>query len=72
MGRKVTVSLEITYDFRGELLEDYLEQLGDHRDTKSQRAWFAIDRMIGLNNLDTLTSEKIIDPKTKVKVSEKK
>jgi hypothetical protein len=72
MGRKVTVSLEVTYDFKGELLEDYLEQLGDHRDTKSQRKWFAIDRFIGLSNLDTLLSENIIDRNAKVKVLEKK
>ena len=72
MGKKVTVSLEVTYDFRGDLLKEYLEQLGDHRDTKTQRGWFVIDRMIGHNNLDTLLSEKVIDPRTKVKIKETK
>jgi hypothetical protein len=72
MGKKVTVSLEITYDFRGELLRDYLIWLDDHRDTKSARQWFAIDLFIGHDNLDKLLSENIIDSKAKVKIKETK
>jgi hypothetical protein len=72
MGRKVTVSLEITYDFKGELLRDYCQWKDDYPDTKSARKWFVIDRFIGHDNLDKLLSENIIDRKAKVVVKEKK
>lgn len=71
MGKKVTVSLEVTYDFEGELLAEYLEQLGDHRDTKTQRAWFAVDRMIGHANFAKFRIKNIIDKKTIIRIGEK-
>lgn len=72
MGRKVTVSLEITYDFKGQVLKDYLEWLDDYRDSKSMRKWFVIDRFIGHDNADTLLRENIIDRNAKLIVKEKK
>lgn len=72
MGRKVTVSLEITYDFKGELLREYCLWKDDYPDTKASRKWFVIDRFIGHDNLDKLLSENIIDRKAKVIVKEKK
>lgn len=72
MGKKVTVSLEITYDFRGELLRDYLMWKDDHRDSRTMRQWFVIDRFIGHDNLNTLLGENIIDSKAKLIVKEKK
>jgi hypothetical protein len=52
MSRKVTVTYTVTYDLRkGEVADEYLEQLDDYKDTRSQREWFAIDRFIGHNNL---------------------
>jgi hypothetical protein len=47
MVKQVTVTIEVTYDFVGELEEEYLEWLDDHRNTASVRAEFAIDRLIG-------------------------
>lgn len=72
MGKKVTVSLEVTYDFRGEVLKDYEEWLGGYRDTRTGREWFVIDRFIGHDNLNTLLGENIIDSKAKLIVKEKK
>ena len=72
MGKKVTVSLEVTYDFEGELLSEYLEQLNDHRDTKTQRAWFAVDRMIGHDNFIEFRIQGILDNKAIMKTKETK
>jgi hypothetical protein len=52
MGKQVTLTYSITYDLReGEVADEYREQLNDYEDTASQRAWFAIDRFIGHDNL---------------------
>lgn len=67
MSRKVTVTYSVTYDLsKGEVAKEYLEQLNDYRDTKSQRKWFAIDRFIGHDNL------RLFDRKAKLKVTEVK
>ena len=58
MSKSVTVSYSVTYDLSvGDIAEEYLEQLGDHDDTASQRAWFAIDRFIGHDNLTLFDTE---------------
>lgn len=65
MSKKVTVSVLVTYDFAGELFEEYLEQLHGNEDTASQREWFAIDRFIGHHNL------YLLDKKAEFQVIEK-
>lgn len=50
-ARKVLVRYEITYEFSGDLLEEYYAQLDDYPDTATQREWFVIDRFIGHENL---------------------
>lgn len=72
MGRKVTVSLEVIYDFRGEVLKDYLEWLDDYRDNAGMRKWFVIDRAFGHDNVNELLMKKVFDPKVKLKVKEEK
>lgn len=72
MGKKVTVSLSITYDFRGEVLAEYEAWLDGERDTRLGRKWFVIDRFIGHDNLDTLLGQNVIDRNAKIKVEEKK
>ena len=65
MSRQVTITYSVTYDLsKGEVAEEYREQLFDHRDTKGQRKWFAIDRFIGHDNL------RLFDRKAKLEVSE--
>lgn len=72
MGRKVTVSLTVTYDFGNrKLREEFLDWVGDENDTRSMRRWFAIDRAFGHNNIETMLAENIFDPKVRVKVEEK-
>lgn len=67
MSRKVTVTYTVTYDLtKGEIANEYLEQLGDYPDTKGQRNWFALDRFIGHHNL------RLFDNKAKLKVTETK
>lgn len=67
MSRKVTVTYSVTYDLRdGEIADEYFEQLGDYRDNKSQREWFAIDRFIGHDNL------RLFDRKAKLTIKESK
>lgn len=52
MSKQVTVTYSVTYDLsKGEIADEYLEQLDDHEDTPGQRSWFAIDRFIGHHNL---------------------
>ena len=70
MSKKVKVSIEVTYDFVDELLAEYLEQLGDHRNTSTQRAWFAIDRMIGDQNFFELRDKGFIDPMSVIVTTE--
>lgn len=70
MAKKVTISLQVSYVFKGEVLKDYLEWLDDHRDTKKAREWFVIDRAIGHDQLRQLQSVHLIDPAMKVVVSE--
>lgn len=65
MSRKVTVTYSVTYDLRkGEIADEYREQLNDYRDNKAQRKWFVIDRFIGHDNLH------LFDKKAKLKVTE--
>jgi len=67
MSRKVTVTYTVTYDLRkGEVADEYYEQLNDYRDSKSQRKWFVIDRFIGHNNLVKCDSQ------AKIRVTEEK
>jgi hypothetical protein len=54
---KVTINISITYQFKGQFLEDYLGQLGDYEDTISQREWFAIDQLIGEEALSKLDKQ---------------
>ena len=66
MSKQVTVTYSVTYDLsKGEIADEYREQLHDHRDTKGQRKWFAIDRFIGHDNL------KLFDRKAKLQVAER-
>lgn len=65
MSKQVTVTYTVTYDLsKGEIANEYLEQLGDHEDTTGQRKWFAIDRFIGHHNL------ALFDPLAKITVEE--
>lgn len=64
MSKKVTVTFSITYDFKGQLLKDYLGWLDDYNDTKNQRKWFVIDRFVGHHNL------RLFDQKAKMTVQE--
>lgn len=66
MSKTVTVTYSVTYDLsKGEEAEEYLEQLGDYQDTKSQREWFVIDRFVGHDNL------QLFDRKATLTVKEK-
>lgn len=49
--KQISVTFTVTYDFKDELLEEYLEQLDDYPDSYEQREWFAIDRFVGHRNL---------------------
>ena len=64
MPKRITLTYSVTYTFKGDLLKEYEEQLHGHRDTKSQRKWFAIDRFIGHDNL------RLFDRKGKLKIHE--
>lgn len=66
MSKKVTVSLEVSYTFKGQLLKEYEEWLDDHRDSKKMRAWFAIDRAVGVEQFRHLE----IDKRMKLNVKE--
>jgi hypothetical protein len=67
MSKKVTITYSVTYDLRkGATAKEYLEQLDDYRDSKSQREWFVIDRFIGHHNL------WLFDKKAKLKITEEK
>ena len=58
MSKKVTVTYSVTYDLReGDVANDYLEWLDDYGDTSAQRAWFAIDRFVGHDNLKKFDSD---------------
>lgn len=65
MSKKVTVTYSVTYDLsKGEIADEYREQLDDYSDSKAQRRWFAIDRFIGEDNL------ALFDKKAKLQVEE--
>ena len=67
MSRQITLTYSVTYDLsKGEVAEEYREQLNDYKDTKGQRKWFAIDRFIGHDNL------KLFDRKAKLQIIERK
>jgi hypothetical protein len=67
MSKKVTVTYTVTYDLsKGEIADEYNQQLNDYRDNKDQRTWFAIDRFVGHDNLH------LFDRKAKLKVTEEK
>ncbi|CAB4129711.1 hypothetical protein UFOVP115_95 [uncultured Caudovirales phage] len=61
---KVTVTYTVTYDLKGKLREEYLDQLEGYKDSKARRKWFAIDRFIGHHNLE------LFDKKAKLTVTE--
>lgn len=51
MTKRVTVNFKAVYEFKGELLKEYREQLHGHNDTLAQRQWFVVDRFVGHENL---------------------
>ena len=58
MSKQVTLTYSITYDLsKGEVADEYFEQLNDHEDTAGQRRWFAVDRFIGHHNLALFDSQ---------------
>ena len=57
MNKKLSINYSITYNFKGQLLKDYLDWLDDYEDTKAARKWFAIDRFIGHDNLALFDSK---------------
>ena len=63
---RVTVTYSITYNLspRSSVGREYRQQLDDHKDTKSQRRWFVIDRFIGHHNI------KLIDQKAALTIKE--
>jgi hypothetical protein len=66
MSKTVTVTYSVTYNLRkGEVADEYLEQLNDYEDTASQREWFVIDRFIGHDNI------KLFDKAATLTVKEK-
>jgi hypothetical protein len=58
MAKKVTVSLEVSYVLKGEILKEYEEWLDDHRDSVRMRKWFAIDRAVGVEQWRDLAIDK--------------
>ena len=58
MAKKIKVSLEVEYVFKGQVLKEYEEWLDDHRDSKKMRAWFAIDRAVGVEQWRLLAIDK--------------
>ena len=58
MPKKVTVSLEVSYVFKGEILKEYKEWLDDHSDSIRMRKWFAIDRAVGNEQWRDLAIDK--------------
>jgi hypothetical protein len=67
MSKQVTITYSVTYDLsKGEIADEYREQLDDYKDSKAQRRWFAIDRFIGEDNLS------LFDKKAKLTVEESK
>lgn len=70
MAKKVTVSVQVSYTFKGKVLKDYLAWLDDYRDSKKMREWFVIDRAVGHDQLQELLSSKKFDPAMKIVVSE--
>ena len=64
MVKQVTVTIQVSYDFVGDLEEQYLEWLDDHRNSARLRAEFAVDRLISPDAL------RALDPKHKLIVKE--
>jgi hypothetical protein len=62
--KQISVTFTVTYDFKDELLEEYLEQLDDYPDNYAHREWFAIDRFVGHHNLVRF------DPEAKLTIQE--
>ena len=59
---KIRLSISIDYNFKGELLDQYLGWLDDYEDTTAARKAFALDRFAPPNWRGT------IDPKALLKV----
>ncbi len=57
---KITLTLTVSYRFKGQLLKEYLEWLDDYKDTPKMRLAFAKDRFIPV---------ALVDPKAKLKAS---
>ena len=55
--KQISVTFTVTYDFKDELLAEYLEQLNDYPDNFEHREWFAIDRFVGHHNLTLFDQE---------------
>ena len=56
--KKITLTLTVSYTFKGQLLKEYLEWLDDYKDTAKMRLAFATDRFIPV---------ALVDPKAKLK-----
>lgn len=55
MTKRIEVVIRVSYEFKGQFLKDYLGWLDTTPDSKSARKWFAIDQLIGheqLSNID--------------------
>jgi hypothetical protein len=68
---KIEVKLSVTYNLKGRLLKEYLEWLGDYKDTPKMRKAFVIDQFVNTGELDELI-ERNLDPKTKLTAKEVK
>jgi hypothetical protein len=60
---KITVTLTVSYAFKGQLLREYLEWLDDYKDTLKMRKAFALDRFAPSN------WQQVLDPKAKITVT---
>jgi len=65
VSKKMLINIGVKYDLsKGDIAKEYREWLDDHRDSKSMRQYFVIDRLIGHNQLSK------IDEKARVRVRE--
>jgi hypothetical protein len=60
---KITLTLTVSYTFKGQLLKEYLDWLDDYKDTPKMRKAFALDRFAPSDWKQTL------DPKAKLTVT---
>jgi len=60
---KITITLTVSYKFKGQLLKEYLEWLDDYKDTLKMRKAFALDRFAPRD------WRQILDQKAKITVT---